>query len=72
MAQLLSPSKKLLGFERVLGNALSGAYTRKGTRVGGTIGGSSICQAPGGSGSNITGGPSLMCQWWRRHRRALN
>ena len=42
-------------FERALGNALSGAYTRKGTRVGGTVGGSSIGSAPGGSGSEISG-----------------
>ena len=49
-------------FERVLGNALSGAYTRKGTRIGGTIGGSSIGQAPGGSGSNITGSTASMVE----------
>ena len=42
-------------FERALGNALSAAYTRKGTRIGGTVGGSSIGSAPGGSGSSISG-----------------
>ena len=47
-------------FERVLGNALSGAYTRKGTRIGGTVGGSSVGQAPGGSGSDITGSTAAM------------
>ena len=39
-------------FEKALGNKLGAAYTRKGTRAGGTIGGSSV-GAPSGSGGSI-------------------
>ena len=42
-------------FEQALGNALGGAYTRKGIRVGGTQGGSSV-GAVGGDGASITDG----------------
>ena len=39
-------------FEKALGNKLGAAYTRRGTRAGGTIGGSSV-GAPTGSGASI-------------------
>ena len=40
-------------FEQALGKAMGGAYTRKGLRVGGTQGGSSV-GAPSGEGAAIT------------------
>ena len=40
-------------FERALGNKLGAAYTRKGTRVGGTQGGSTV-GAPSGTGAQIS------------------
>ena len=40
-------------FERTLGNRLGGAYSRRGTRIGGTQGGSSV-GAPSGADSRIT------------------
>ena len=42
-------------FEKALGTALGGAYTRKGTRIGGTRGGSTV-GAPFGSGSELSSG----------------
>ena len=42
-------------FEKALGTALGGAYTRKGTRIGGTKGGSTV-GAPFGSGSELSSG----------------
>jgi len=40
-------------FERELGNKLGGAYTRRGTRIGGTQGGSSV-GAPSGADSRLS------------------
>mgnify|MGYP001164199768 FL=1 len=40
-------------FERALGNKLGAAYTRKGTRIGGTQGGSTV-GAPSGTGAQIS------------------
>ena len=42
-------------FEKALGTALGGAYTRKGTRIGGTKNGSTV-GAPFGSGSELSSG----------------
>ncbi len=42
-------------FEQNLGNALGAAYTRRGTRIGGTQGGSSV-GAPQGDGASISDG----------------